>query len=562
MVSARKYRPSDFEEVIGQDHITTTLKNAIEHEQLAQAMLFCGPRGVGKTTCARIVARLINGFDKNIVMGPSAALNIYELDAASNNSVDDIRNLIDQVRFPPQYGKYKVYIIDEVHMLSTSAFNAFLKTLEEPPSYAVFILATTEKHKVLPTILSRCQIFDFNRISIQDITDHLYKIAIKEKIEVEPEAIHLISQKSEGALRDALSLFDLLVTYASGNKLTYKLTVENLHILDYDYYFRITDAFINENLAEALLTFDEILKKGFDGQNFILGLAEHFRNLLICKDKETLQLFEITEGLRDRYIRQTQSISNSFLISAINIAHQCDLNFKSSKNQRLHVEIALMKITYLNSALKITETVPTEDGNKKKTENILKKQPGPVEIPEPELVEKLNNGNESVIPALEKIGKKTIDIPKVGDLKGRLTKPEITSNGEETEAFEPEQEIHEFTLEELTKYWKLFLEDIKASGSGREYKLMEKKYSIENGSEIMIEIDNLIEEDILNRFKPELLRFLRTNLKNNGIIISAKLRKSEVATKLYTNTDKFNYLSKKYPALVTLKNKLGLDPEY
>jgi DNA polymerase-3 subunit gamma/tau len=370
IVSARKYRPTGFEEVVGQDHITTTLTNAIKQDQLAQALLFCGPRGVGKTTCARIVANMINGFDQQGDQGSSTALNIYELDAASNNSVDDIRNLIDQVRYPPQYGRYKVYIIDEVHMLSNQAFNAFLKTLEEPPSYAIFILATTEKHKVIPTILSRCQIFDFNRIQISDITDRLENIAQKEKIEAEHEALHLLAQKADGALRDALSLFDLIVTYTSGNKITYKDTAKNLHILDYDYYFEITENLLQENLSKTLTIFNDILKKGFDGQNFIVGLAEHFRNLLISQDTETISLLEVSENVKSRYLEQSKVANKGFILSALNISNQCDIYYKGSKNQRLHVEIALMKMAYLKSALKLKDipSSPIPEQKKKQPE--------------------------------------------------------------------------------------------------------------------------------------------------------------------------------------------------
>ena len=353
IVSARKYRPRGFEEVVGQEHITTTLQNAIDSEQLAQALLFCGPRGVGKTTCARIVAKLVNGFDTQETEG-SNPLNIYELDAASNNSVDDIRNLIDQVRYPPQFGKYKVYIIDEVHMLSNAAFNAFLKTLEEPPSYAIFILATTEKHKVIPTILSRCQIFDFNRIQNNDIADHLKSIAEKENIEAEDEALHLIAQKADGALRDALSIFDLIVTYAADNKITYENTISNLHILDYDYYFKVTDQLLDHDHAGVLLTFEEILSRGFDGHNFIVGLSEHFRNLMVSKDQSTVILLQVSEGVKKKYFEQAQRASLSYLLSGLNIASQCDLYYKGSKNQRLHVELALMKLAHLSSVVNLS----------------------------------------------------------------------------------------------------------------------------------------------------------------------------------------------------------------
>ncbi|UII32832.1 DNA polymerase III subunit gamma/tau [Fulvivirga ulvae] len=362
VVSARKYRPTGFDEVVGQEHITTTLKNAIDNNQLAQALLFCGPRGVGKTTCARILARMINQFDEK---SEGNSLNIFELDAASNNSVDDIRNLIDQVRYPPQYGKYKVYIIDEVHMLSNAAFNAFLKTLEEPPSYAIFILATTEKHKVIPTILSRCQIFDFNRIQVSDIAVHLKGIAERENIKAEDEALHLIAQKADGALRDALSIFDLIVTFSSDRNITYQSTISNLHILDYEYYFKVIDHLLAEDLSQTLLIFDEILKQGFDGHNFIVGLSEHLRNLMVCKDNATVQLMEVPDNTKEKYIEQANKASMSFLLTALNISNQCDLSYKGSKNQRLHVELTLMKLAYVNAAVSLANQ-SSDNGVKKK----------------------------------------------------------------------------------------------------------------------------------------------------------------------------------------------------
>lgn len=362
VVSARKYRPLGFDEVVGQEHITTTLKNAIENNKLAQALLFCGPRGIGKTTCARIVARMINGFEEKAEVN---SLNIFELDAASNNSVDDIRNLIDQVRYPPQFGKYKVYIIDEVHMLSNQAFNAFLKTLEEPPSYAIFILATTEKHKVIPTILSRCQIFDFNRIQVSDISTQLKKIADREKIEVEEEALHLIAQKADGALRDALSIFDLMVTFSSGKEVTFKDVLSNLHILDYDYYFKVADGLLSENASEPLLLLDEILRKGFDGHNFISGFSEHIRNLLVSQDARTVELMELPEATRKKYLEQAKAAPPSLLLSWLNIANQCDLNYKVSKNQRLLVELALMKMAHVHQIVKSNGTA-SEGALKKK----------------------------------------------------------------------------------------------------------------------------------------------------------------------------------------------------
>ncbi|HEY4110677.1 DNA polymerase III subunit gamma/tau [Puia sp.] len=365
IVSARKYRPQDFSTVVGQAHITTTLKNAIKNKQLAHAFLFCGPRGVGKTTCARILAKTINcenitpdGEACNrcpscVSFNDGASLNIHELDAASNNSVDDIRTLVEQVRFSPQAGKYKVYIIDEVHMLSTSAFNAFLKTLEEPPPYAIFILATTEKHKILPTILSRCQIFDFKRITPADTVDHLQDICNKEEITAEKPALQMIAQKSEGCMRDALSILDKIVSFTNG-QLTYQNTLEHLNILDADYYFRILDAMQQQDLSAALLIFDSINRKGFEGDLVLNGLAEFIRNLLVCKDEKVAMLLEVVESFRDRYITVGRGADASWLVSALNVLNEAEINYKSARNKRLHVELALIKLCYLAQALQIT----------------------------------------------------------------------------------------------------------------------------------------------------------------------------------------------------------------
>ncbi|SDF76698.1 DNA polymerase-3 subunit gamma/tau [Mucilaginibacter pineti] len=364
IVSARKYRPVTFESVVGQQHTTNTLKNAIRNNQLAQTFLFCGPRGVGKTTCARILAKTINctnlkadgetcgTCDSCQTFSIGNSFNVNELDAASNNSVDDMRNLIEQVRIPPQAARYKIYIIDEVHMLSQAAFNAFLKTLEEPPRYTIFILATTEKHKILPTILSRCQIFDFNRIKVADITAHLASIAQKEGIKFDPDGLHIIAQKADGGLRDALSMFDQIVTF-SGRNVTYRAVIENLNIFDYDYYFNVTDSLLHEDTANTLLLFDEILFKGYDGAQFISGLSGHLRNLLVGKDASTIKLFEVSESIKAKYLQQSQASSTSFLLSAIDIAKQCDLNYKLSKNQRLQVELALLKICHLSSVFNL-----------------------------------------------------------------------------------------------------------------------------------------------------------------------------------------------------------------
>lgn len=378
VVSARKYRPVHFEDVVGQTHVSQTLKKALQTDHVAHAFLFCGPRGVGKTTCARILAKVLNCQNVTPNFEPcgecescrafaeNASFNIMELDAASNNSVEHIRTLVDQVRFQPQQGKYKVFIIDEVHMLSQAAFNAFLKTLEEPPSYAIFILATTEKHKIIPTILSRCQIFDFKRIQVKDTVAHLQKICNAEGIEAEGDALHIIAQKADGALRDALSIFDR-ITSASGKKITYDDVITNLNVLDYDYFFRLTDALLTEDLRQVLLIFDSVLRNGFEGDHFINGLAEHLRNLLVCKDAETLRLLEVSDSLRERYRQQAALAPASFLLTALNLCNDCDINFKMARNKPLHVELYLIKMCYIGQAVQLAVT---GGGAEKKTPDL------------------------------------------------------------------------------------------------------------------------------------------------------------------------------------------------
>jgi len=392
VVSARKYRPQRFEDVVGQQHVAGTLKNALATDHVAHAFLFTGPRGVGKTTCARILAKILNceNLSKSFEacntcsscksFNENASFNIIELDAASNNSVEHIRALIEQVRFQPQQGKYKVFIIDEVHMLSNQAFNAFLKTLEEPPPYAIFILATTEKHKIIPTILSRCQIFDFRRITPGDMVLHLKGICVKEGIEAEDDALHIIAQKADGALRDALSIFDRITSF-SGKKITYNDVIENLNVLDYDYYFQMTDALLAEDVPAILNLFDQILRKGFEPDVFVTGLAEHLRNILVCKDEATLALLETGESLRERYRRQAHLAATSFLLTALNLANDCDINFKLARHKRLHVEMSLIKMGYIGRAVKAAQTPSLEKKTPDGTLNPQNGQGNPAQSP-------------------------------------------------------------------------------------------------------------------------------------------------------------------------------------
>lgn len=567
VVSARKYRPTGFEEVVGQEHITTTLQNAIEKKQLAQALLFCGPRGVGKTTCARILAKKINGFEhqQNSAHEQANTLNIYELDAASNNSVDDIRSLIDQVRYPPQQGSFKVYIIDEVHMLSNQAFNAFLKTLEEPPSYAIFILATTEKHKVIPTILSRCQIFDFNRIQISDIVHHLHIIAEREGIEVEEEALNLIAQKADGALRDALSIFDLIVTFSSDRKVTYQTTIENLHILDYDYYFKVTDALLEQNMPQIMLIFDEILKKGFDGHNFIVGLGEHFRNLMVCKDPSTVKLLQVSEGVQSRYLRQAEKTPLSFLLTALNLAGQCDLHYKSSKNQRLHVELALMKMSYIQSAVQLAyvqnnEKDPIDD----------KKKSSPATNGAQPTSEAVKNGkppeNSQVKPSLQLNQlKSTVRIPDSITMPSHQQHAAATQTAAVMDAEDEFSSIQSkpLNITQLRNEWAKFAEQRKMLGKESEFMVLNQEVNLnDDGVTIPLKLTNVLQEDLLNSLRPELVQYLRKTLHNHRINVVAKLVREEKQRRLYTPTEKLNYLIEKYPAVRELKDRLGLDPDF
>jgi DNA polymerase III subunit gamma/tau len=569
IVSARKYRPVTFDTVVGQASISNTLKNAIKSNHLAQAFLFCGPRGVGKTTTARILAKTINctnispnveacnECDSCVAFNNGQSMNIFELDAASNNSVDDIRNLVDQVRYIPQSGKYKVYIIDEVHMLSGAAFNAFLKTLEEPPSYVIFILATTEKHKIIPTILSRCQIFDFNRISVDDATLQLKTIAEKENIMAEEDALHVIAQKADGALRDALSMFDQLVSFA-GNNLTYKTVIENLNILDYDYYFRITDEILEGNLSSGLLTFNEILNKGFDGHNFINGLSSHFRDMLVCKDEITLKLLEVSPKVKEKYKLQSRQCSAQFLLELLDIAAKCDMNYRAAKHQRLHVEISLMKMCSLNAGglKKKVETValvpPQKTEHKQKpftspavTSTVAKEQ-------QPDNLKPQTSNPKPVT------GRPGISITE--NLKPKEKKTEVANKEPETMMSGKK----EFSQRELEIVWEEFAAQLKKTGRYSLHTSLTKRkpFLIENSIVEFLLDNSAIEKDITD-IKMELMTYLRQNLGNGSIQLNTAIDKSAVSeTKIYDPKEKYRRLVEKNPALQELKNKFDLDLEY
>jgi DNA polymerase-3 subunit gamma/tau len=595
IVSARKYRPATFETVVGQQHITGTLKNAIKNNQLAQAFLFCGPRGVGKTTCARILAKTINCTNptsdmeacgqcdncKSFQTGHS--FNVHELDAASNNSVDDIRSLIEQVRIPPQAGKFKIYIIDEVHMLSQSAFNAFLKTLEEPPAYAIFILATTEKHKILPTILSRCQIFDFNRIQVEDIANHLATIAQRENIAFENDGLHIIAQKADGGLRDALSMFDQIASYANKN-ITYKAVIDNLNILDYDYFFKLTNFITSADVSNTLLLFDEILNNGFDGNNFINGLSTHFRNLLVGKDTATLKLLEVSENIRQKYLEQCKQTELSFLLTALNLANTCDLNYKSSKNQRLQVELALIKMCHIRSVIKLanqpisqtSNTATDSDQDKKKTnvDSVATSKntvvTPPTEVKQPVEQPKISNLAEKPKPEEAKRTLPTATTISIKPLKQNgsstlipsLTDLERVANGEQETG--PQKVTgdsrNSFSYEQLLKTWNAFAEKLKQDNRINTYTILNNfAPELVGQNQIVISVENKTQEDMVQKESIEMLNFLRSELQNFGIEISYKLTERKVETRLYGNREKYDYLLSKNPKLEELRRRFNLD---
>ncbi len=573
IVSARKYRPAVFEHVLGQPHITTTLKNAIKDKHVAQAFLFCGPRGVGKTTCARILAKTINCQQVTADIEPCNAcpsctsanynnsFNIYELDAASNNSVEDIRALVDQVRYPPQVGKYKVYIIDEVHMLSNAAFNAFLKTLEEPPSHVIFILATTEKHKIIPTILSRCQIFDFRRIQPQDMVQQLKHIADQEGITYEDEALHLISQKADGALRDALSIFDLIVTFASGKSLTYQATLENLHILDYEYYFKLIDACLQGNTAQALLLYDQILKAGFDGHHFITGLSEHLRNLLVCQDTATLELLEAVTSVKEKYKTQAAAAGLPFLFKALNIINQYDIHYKSSNNKRLHVELALIELVHLqvspHAASTIVQTqIPSTAKNQVTLVPVSRPEP-PSNLPKAIQKDKVAHTNPAEPfqqPDTKPGGlQPTIKLPQIDQLKKGLAFQEVPVQQPKEVAIQ-----QALTEEAVREHWQQYVQKLKEAGKMTEYSVLNQAIGLE-GATIVVTLVNSVQQDILAGIKEGLIADLRKKLQHTGIELKEVVVPIQRNKKPYTAQEKFKYLAEKYPAVHMLQEKLRLE---
>lgn len=564
LVSARKYRPITFHSVVGQETITGTLKNSIRNNHLAQAFLFCGPRGVGKTTCARILAKTINCLNLTADTEPcnscescmgfnrSASFNIHELDAASNNSVDDIRALIEQVRFAPQIGKYGVYIIDEVHMLSSAAFNAFLKTLEEPPRHAIFILATTERHKILPTILSRCQVFTFNRIKVDDIAHHLEYVAKSENIEAETDALHVIAQKADGGLRDALSMFDQIVSYSGGSALTYQAAIENLNVLDYDYFFKATDAFTQGNFSESLLLLNQVLVKGFDLANFIGGLSEHFRNLLVCTDAVTLPLLEVSSGVKSRYQSQSQQCGPVALIRGIDLLNQTEIGLKSSRNTRLSAELAMLKLCGLFR---------------------------PDSLPEPEKKSpEVSTAPRDKAPDSRPVSAETTAKQPVINLRGvspvRSTisiKKHLETRDEQPQGQEKKEEVSHsitealpnepFDQENLEKFWLQYADKLQQEGKfSLRGTLTISKPELRDAFQVWYQVQNESQLKEMETGKHELTAFLQKQLKNYSIRI--QLNKSEVPikTRPYTPEEKLRALEEKNPHVAALRKKLGLNP--
>ncbi|HLY71403.1 MAG TPA: DNA polymerase III subunit gamma/tau [Puia sp.] len=586
IVSARKYRPQHFSSVVGQSHITTTLKNAIKNGQLAHAFLFCGPRGVGKTTCARILAKTINctnplpdgeacdTCNSCISFNEGTSMNIHELDAASNNSVDDIRTLVEQVRFAPQAGKYKVYIIDEVHMLSSSAFNAFLKTLEEPPPYAIFILATTEKHKILPTILSRCQIFDFKRITIHDTINHLKEICDKENIHAQQEALQVIAQKSEGCMRDALSIMDKIVSFTNG-EITYQNTLEHLNILDEDYYFKLIEAMLDQHLADAMLLYDDINRKGFEGDLVINGFSEFIRNLLICKDQKVAQLLEVVESFREKYMSVAQKADTSFLISALNILNESEINYKGSRNKRLHVELAIIKLCYLQQALelstgneiahkkKLTETVrPVSFRNITPIELSLVRNETKNAKPKAEIKESARLLIETTM--LGDDIKINHDHPKTQATSvGTLSKMREQIANRRQQVNEECNPLEEKKLQELWQQYTAQLVQIKSSAV-KSFELATRLIIDENNFEVIA--NNSLEQKFIEQEKRGLCEFLQKGFNNKKLSFVVSIQENNSAAaphpQTFSKRDQYLKIVEQYPLVGELKDRLKLELDY
>lgn len=581
IVSARKYRPQFFEDVVGQQAITKTLENAIKNNHLAQALLFTGPRGVGKTTCARILAKRINQESlKKVNPDEDFAFNIFELDAASNNSVDDIRSLTDQVRIPPQTGHYKVYIIDEVHMLSQAAFNAFLKTLEEPPAHAIFILATTEKHKIIPTILSRCQIFDFKRIGVTDIKNYLHKIAIEEKVEVEDDALHIIAQKADGALRDALSIFDRVLSF-SGEKLTRLDVVENLNVLDYEVYFNMTNLIIKHQIPQLLIAYNDVLSKGFEGLHFIVGLASHFRDLLVAKDSATVELLEVGSRAKERYLEQAKSCEVDFLLQAIDLANTCDLNFKSSKNQRLLVELTLMKLASLNFNLgnldekknsksflipasfyndfsdkvdKETSIITAEPSQEYPVNSIENKE----EIKPLKVAKTTNEDLPKIIDEQPKLNNKTIRLTSALSLKSIQEKAAIIANQNQNEPLDTLPEDH-FTEDQFFKVWNEVILFLDASNQKIFVSVLKTNIPQIVGNTITLVLPNAVMANSFQKGKFDLLTKIRQALNNYKIDFEIIVNEEASKEYIYTPQERYQALKKSNPSIEFLKKTFKLD---
>ncbi len=577
IVSARKYRPQTFDQIIGQKHIAQTLKNALQSNQLAHAFLFNGPRGVGKTTSARVLAKVLNCENVQNHADPcnscsscnafndSASFNIIELDAASNNSVESIRNLIEQVRFQPQHGKYKVFIIDEVHMLSTAAFNAFLKTLEEPPSYAIFILATTEKHKVIPTILSRCQVFDFKRIQIKDIVSQLASIAKNENIEAAPEALQIIAQKADGSMRDALSIYDKIASTSNGI-VSYEQTIENLNVLDFDFFFRITDAALREDLSETLLIFDEVMRKGFDSDLFVQGLAQHLRDILVAQNAQTVSLLEVGEELQKRYLNQAELASKSFLLNALHLLNKCDLELLRTGNKRLSVEIALSKLCYLN------QTIQGQNEEKKKPEPISVSSLRPKENlePSPSITPAKNSFTKVKVQTQDsselEIKSSEVDI----EVKKHKAEEEVTLGGlgnlskirdqikKDTDARKARSK--DLSFESFMEYWNEYKDNhiSKSTVSAMNH------VQIEVDSEIKVYVPTSVTRDIIQQ-EANLLQILRDGFNRPDLSMSIIIdldrfpdQEQFLPKKILTNKEKYEEMVKKNPMLSTMTKKFGL----